>query len=277
MHSGPSREKRNPGFAPIRRGLLEHWPSMSANARSFYVWLHLSAYWQDGPKRGAVEASFEDMARANGWSLKVLRGAIEELEAKPYVEVDRAANQHELTRIKILKYDREESESAPSLQGSSSEVGTSLAPSLAPSLQGSSEGRSKPAEPQNLNGLHAPKKVKKLRSKEKVSHDGLTDGLSLHGGIWASSELNLTSLPKKFRGFVDLVEENEPIDAQEIFADWGQTILDLCGRRGIRYPKVFLRRVKDAERKASGGVFGAEPDEISRISGHRGVREELMR
>lgn len=277
MRSGPSREKRNPGFAPIRRGLLEHWPSMSANARSFYVWLHLTAYWQDGPKRCWVEASFDDMERANGWSLKVLRGAIEELEAKPYIAVDRAANQHELTRIKILKYDCEESESAPSLQGSSSDVGTSLAPSLAPSLQGSSEGRSKPAEHQNLKGLHAPKKVKKLRSKEKVSHDGLTDRIPLHGGAWASSELNLTSLPKKFRAFIDLVEENEPIDEQERFADWGQTILDLCGRRGIRYPKVFLRRIKDAERNASGSADGAESDEITRIAGHRCVREELMR
>jgi hypothetical protein len=164
-----SNQKRDPGFAPIRRGILEHWSTLSGNAAKLYIWFHLTAFWQD-QKRGLVEASFDDMARGNGWSLKVLRRAIEELEAKPFIEVERAPNQHGLTRVKILKYDREEYDSAPTLRGSSNEIAPSPADSLAPTLQGSSEGRSKPAISQSQHGLRAPKKSKNKRREE---HDAV--------------------------------------------------------------------------------------------------------
>ncbi len=95
----PSREKRDPGFVKIRRGLLAHLPGMSSNAAKLYLWFHLKASWQP-PKRGRVEASFDDMARGNGWSLKTLQRTIEELETMPFIEVERATNQYELTRIK---------------------------------------------------------------------------------------------------------------------------------------------------------------------------------
>jgi len=78
---------------------------MSSNAVKLYVWLHLSACFS-GSKRGCVEASFDDIARALGWTSKTLQRTIEELERRPYVRVERAANQYELTTIRILRYDR---------------------------------------------------------------------------------------------------------------------------------------------------------------------------
>lgn len=82
------------------------------NAAKLFVWLLAAAHWS-GPKPGLVETTFEDTARANGWTWrKTTQRAIEQLEAKPYIEVKRAANHHELTRIKILKYDLEEPNSA---------------------------------------------------------------------------------------------------------------------------------------------------------------------
>lgn len=157
-----SNEKHNPGFAPIRRGLLEHWPEMSVNARAFYVWLHLNAKWK-GPKRGWVEASFDDMARGNCWSVKTVQRTIEELEALPFIEVERASNQYELTRIKILRYDLEETDSAPVKS-----VHSSVAPVSAPdsaAVSGAVKSvHSNPSILQNQRDLQAPKK---LRSKEE--------------------------------------------------------------------------------------------------------------
>jgi len=106
-----SGDKRNPGFAPIRRGLLEHLPEMSSNAVKLYVWLQLKAFWS-GAKRGWVETSFENMERGVRWNRKMLQRTIEELEARPYIEVETAANQHELTRVKILRFDPEDRGSA---------------------------------------------------------------------------------------------------------------------------------------------------------------------
>ena len=166
-----SSGKRDPGFAPIRRGLLEHLPTMSSNAVKFYLFLHLNAQWQPGPNRGTVRASFEDMASANGWSLKILRGAIEELEAKSFITVERASNQHELTSVAISKFDR--ADVAPSLQGSSSGFATSLAPSSAPSMEGSSEGRTKPAIAQSQQDLSSPKNVKEVKQERTAVADGV--------------------------------------------------------------------------------------------------------
>lgn len=111
---------------------------------------------------------------------------------------------------------------------------------------------------------------REVRSKKEksVSHDGPTDGLTLTGRTW--KQLKLFSLPKRFQGFVDLVEEN-PLSGNLVI--WGKHILDLCAERGVEYPKVFLKLVKDAERSAG----DEEPDENYQPAGPRGVAPELMR
>ena len=100
-----SSEKKNWGYAPIRRGLLEHLSKMSDRATKFYIYLHLKCHFR-GPNRGWVESSFGDMARDLGCSGKSLQRAIWELEG-PYIKVERATSQYGLTRICILKYDIE--------------------------------------------------------------------------------------------------------------------------------------------------------------------------
>ena len=83
--------------------------------------------------------------------------------------------------------------------------------------------------------------------------------------------MGLFSLPKRFQSFVDLVKEN-PLS--EDLVTWGKYILDLCAEKGIEYPKVFLKLVKDAERSAD----DEETDEIERMMTYpTGVRPELQR
>ena len=107
-----SNEKRDPGFVKLRRGLLAHLPDMSSNAVKLYLWLHFKAHWKPGPKRGWVEASYEDIMGSLAWTKSMVRRTVEELTQRGYIEVITAANQHQVTRIKILKYDLEECGSA---------------------------------------------------------------------------------------------------------------------------------------------------------------------
>ena len=161
-----SNQKRNLGFAPIRRGLLEHWSAMSVNARAFYIWLHLKAEFK-GPRRGSVEASFDDMARGNRWSLKTTQRTIEELEHDGYVKVKRATNQYELTRVRILKFDPEESTSAMDKFDRSNKDGVDCAVDKFDCTT----DRSKPSNMQSNQNLHPPKKVKELNNKIITSDD----------------------------------------------------------------------------------------------------------
>src|SRR5882762_3902607 len=161
-----SGEKLDPGFAKIRKGLLAHLPGMSGNAVKLYLMLHFKACWF-GPKRGWVEASFDDMARWCGWSTKTMQRIVEELEAKPYIEVERALNQHELTRIKILKYGLEEFTSGVDKSVQSKSVGVDFAVDSAVDSAADKTVHSKPATAQNQQDLQAPKKLE--RSEEHTS------------------------------------------------------------------------------------------------------------
>jgi hypothetical protein len=71
--------QRDPGFVKIRRGLLAHLPEMSSNAVKLYVWLHLKAHWQPGPKRGWVEANKEGIMESLAWANSMVRRTVDEL------------------------------------------------------------------------------------------------------------------------------------------------------------------------------------------------------
>jgi hypothetical protein len=142
-----SSEKRGPGFVKLRRGLLPHLSEMSSNAVKLYVYLQLKAQWL-GPMRGWVECRYEDLADGLGWDKRKLKRTTAELKSKGYIEVRRAANQHELTRIKILKYDIENGASA----------GDKSVPSDVPS---------NPSIPKSERNLQAPKNLEEVKNKEK--------------------------------------------------------------------------------------------------------------
>ncbi|MBV9888336.1 MAG: hypothetical protein JO119_17460, partial [Acidobacteria bacterium] len=103
---GASTEKHDPGFVQLRRGLLEHLGQMSGNATKLYVWLLMTAGWK-GPLKGHVLASFADVGRSLMFSSKTLQRACDELEhgPRPFIVVQRAANQYSMTRIRILRFD----------------------------------------------------------------------------------------------------------------------------------------------------------------------------
>lgn len=91
------------GFAPIRRGLLDHLRTMSSNATKLYLFLHLTARWT-GRKRGTIETRYTGIAAALGWPLLRVKRTVAELQPR-YVEILQAGNQHRPTVIRILKYD----------------------------------------------------------------------------------------------------------------------------------------------------------------------------
>jgi hypothetical protein len=136
--------------------------------------LQFKACWF-GVKRGWVEASFDDMARWCGWSTKTLQRNLEDLETKPYIEIKRAANQHELTRIKILKYDLEGSTSAVDKSDQSSTVGVDCAldRALDSAVDSAADKpvHSKPATPQNPQDLQAPKKLKEVKELKEQKNE----------------------------------------------------------------------------------------------------------
>lgn len=94
-------------------------------------------------------------------------------------------------------------------------------------------------------------------NKERVSHDGPTDGISLTGKTW--DRLSLLNLPQRYERFVGLVERT-PLQPSEDLVAWGRCVFDLCAEQSILYPKVFLLRIKDAERSASKGNSGKPKD-----------------
>jgi hypothetical protein len=139
---------------------------MSSSSVKLFIYLQCKAYWT-GPKRGWVEESFEDMAKGMGWSTKTVQRTIEELESKSYIEVDRATNQYELTRIRIDKFDVEHPTPAvdKSVQSSDGGVDRGVDSGMDKSVQGSVH--SSASISQSNQDLQAPKNAKKYRSKEK--------------------------------------------------------------------------------------------------------------
>jgi hypothetical protein len=69
--------------------------------------------------------------------------------------------------------------------------------------------------------------------------------LTLAGEIW--KRLEIASLPQSFTGFIALAESVKP-KPRETVAKWGQRMLAVCKAKGVIYPKVFLKAIKDAER-----------------------------
>jgi hypothetical protein len=153
-----SRERRNLGFVKLRRGLKEHLhrSRMSSNASTMFVWLLLSAR-HSGSTRGSVEANYDDLMRGLGWSSSMVRRTLEELISKGYISVTPAANQHEITVIKILKFDTGEDDSAvlTSEHPKNSAVSTGALRAVFTSEQSTEQSR--PYNLQSQRDLQAPK------------------------------------------------------------------------------------------------------------------------
>jgi hypothetical protein len=91
------------GFVKIRRGLREHLRRMPAESLKLYLWLHLSASWK-GKHRGTVHTSYSDIADELDLSLSTIKRAMARLQPQ-YVKILQSGNQHQVSVIRILKYD----------------------------------------------------------------------------------------------------------------------------------------------------------------------------
>jgi len=80
----------------LNRRILEHWPKLSSNGAKLLIWLAAKA------KRGEAKIALEDLADAWDWSKSTVRRTLKELAVKNLISVTPAANQHEITVIKIL-------------------------------------------------------------------------------------------------------------------------------------------------------------------------------
>jgi hypothetical protein len=232
-----SSGKRDPGFARIRKGFLAHLPGMSGNAVKLYLMLQFKACWF-GVKRGWVEASFDDMARWCGWSTKTIQRNLEELETKPYIEVERAANQHELTRIKILKYDLEESTSAvdKSDQSRTAGVNCALDRALDSAVDSAADKpvHSKPATPQNPQDLQAPKKLKELKEvkavKEQKKETANAVRRQVDAELRASSKGSFSPSEKRKKLLTNVAAKIREQD------DSFGSYIEICKKKGYDHP-----------------------------------------
>ena len=269
--SKKSREKRDPGYVKLRRGLLPHLSKMSSNASKLYVCLLLKAHWKSGPKRGLAEVSYEDIACDLGWSYSTVRRTIGELTRKAYIEVTPAANQYELTRIKIFKYDPEEGDSAVFTGEHTKPLENSavLSGVFSAASTGERSGeRSNTPISQSERDLQAPKKVKKYRSKEDYNPPtplkGECDGFEQFWLVYPKkiSKQKAVRAWRKIKG-TEIVAILTSVETWNKTEQWRRE-----GGRFIPYPATFLndRRWEDAVPEAlrvlhseGGGKFDDVP------------------
>jgi hypothetical protein len=172
-----SNQKRNLGFVKLRRGLKEHLhrSRMSSNASTLFVWLLLSAR-HSGPGRGCVEANYEDVMRNLGWTYSMVRRTLDELAEKGYIVVMPAANQHEVTTIRIPKYDIWEDDSAVST-GEQSKIADRSAVSggvlSAVSIGEQSSEQSRPSISRKADELWAPKNAVEVKKEKNCCADSV--------------------------------------------------------------------------------------------------------
>ena len=210
------------------RGFLPHLRQMSGNAAKLYLFLHLNAR---RPKR-AVEMSFDDMARGNGWSLKTLQRTIEELEAKPYIEVKRATGQHSLTRIVLIPIG-EQSDSAVDKSDHTSQKDFDGALDR---FDHTSDRTSREVADGAMDISDHSSDRTPLGAMDKSDH-GLPPNLLV--------ELGIIALPDRHKDFVELAEATPRI-AGETIVQCAARMMCACNKQNIWFPRPVYARVLEA-------------------------------
>ncbi len=241
---------------PMYEGIFEHAPDLK-DAVWLFMWLIARTTREPeghGSVLGGIPVSDERPASELGFTVKTIRRWRRMLVLSGYISLNRAARGYRYTLLKSKKWQKQRKSDLPKLP-ITSEGDLPLRASRVPGT-----------------GNHSVCILKdNTGTTQKVSHDGRTDGLTLTGKTW--EELKIKNLPGRFRGFVRVAEANPPIEDERLVV-WGKYILDLCDERQIEYPRVFLKRIKDAERNVSDehDPYG----EIARVA-TRSVKEEIAR
>ncbi len=90
------------GYVPLRRGLLDHLPSMCGSDVKCYIALVLLAH----PFKGSVNITLRDLGDALGTGANRSSECVRRLEKAGYLTVKRAPNQWGTTQITIAKWRR---------------------------------------------------------------------------------------------------------------------------------------------------------------------------
>lgn len=245
-----SSEKRDPGWIKLRRGLCEHLPAMSGNALKLYVWLLFKARWT-GAQKGSVDATFEDIATSLGFSQKTLQRMIEELEQKPFIRVQRAANQHELTHIEILKYDLDESSSGVDKFDQSNSSALDVAVDTGVDGFDHSTVHSNSTIPLEQQALQAPKNAVEGKNKEQADAVRRSFDAELRPStafLLSSGASPPNPLKEKSQKLRERIAEKIKA-ARDRFSDW----IARCTRDGDDHPFGALE-------KAAFDFIGYQPD-----------------
>ena len=88
------------GYVPLRRGLIEHIPSMCGSDIKCYVSLLILA----DPWKGTLRITTRDLADAVGSGSNRVSESLRRLEDAGYIKVQRAANQFQTTEIQVTKW-----------------------------------------------------------------------------------------------------------------------------------------------------------------------------
>lgn len=228
---------RNGGFIKIRRGLREHLCSMSGNAVKLYLWLHLSANYS-GPKKGCAEASYRDIADCLGWNKRTLDRAIAELKAK-YIEVQRAGNQHQLTAIKILRYDHTVSNSAhdKSVVSQKSAYDSADDKSVVKPVVSSHSKRQTP------NDLRLPKKAVEVIEGVEAPKMPAADDLP---NPWKALK---SDLPMGSPRFQKIFEHYATTRRGNPLSEAMERTIQMANKVGVKVPPPFFEAKREVERR----------------------------
>jgi hypothetical protein len=242
---------------PVYEGVFEH-AAIIRDAIWLFLWLIARTTWEEGGRGsvlGGTEIPDDRPAKDLGFPVKTIRRWRGMLVRDGYIAAHLASHGFRYTIARSKKWQGRSKAGLPKLP-------TSPDRGLPPRA-----GRLPAAGNQRVCILND-----NTGTTQKVSHDGRdrrTKSLSLNRKIW--EELKIANLPMRFNGFVGLVEAN-PRGEAEHFVPWARRILGLCKEQEIDYPKVFLRRLGDAER-----ALESEDDpycEIARVASPRGPSPE---
>jgi hypothetical protein len=250
---------------PVYEGIFEHAPVLK-DAVWLFMWL-IARTTDDADGKGKVLGCIpiHDDRPANevGFPVKTIRRWRRMLVRGGYIKTVRTPYGFRYTVLKSKKRRNPQKRDLPKLPIShqeSAQIGH----------------RELPLRAERVSDSGVSKKTTQSRHRDKsVSHDRhdrLIEGISLLEQE-DFEEMGIKSLPRRFEPFVELVEENPRDD--EHFVPWAKNILDLCDEGEIEYPKIFYKKLKEAEREADNEYdpYG----EIARIASPGPPPPELMR
>ena len=236
----------------LRRGLVEHLPRLSANGVKIYIYLLLkvrSVGVDQGVYRTTTRQLAEDLDMNRRAVLNAL-GELEDLAPKPFIEIERASNQHKLTAYRVLRFDLNAgAESAPA-QSRPAGLESAPAPTPAPT----------PADqPKQLaiNGFETPKTEENKNTVKSAEFRPAKNG-SYPGWFerfWASYPSRKGAKKPAFKQAAKVIKSAADVELAGRYLAIRARHIESMKARGS-----FIENLPHAERYFSRGLWNQEPE-----------------